>query len=44
MTAAVGLNLGILSPTLFAGMVPMALATTMMTGPVVQWLLRPGGV
>lgn len=44
MTAAVGLNLGILSPTLFAVMVLMALATTMMTGPAVRWLLRPGGV
>jgi Kef-type K+ transport system membrane component KefB len=37
----VGLDLGILSPTLFAMMVLMALATTMATAPIVQRLLRP---
>ena len=40
----VGLALGILSPTLFAILVVMAVVTTGMTGPVVRWLLRPGGV
>ncbi|MFN8422280.1 MAG: cation:proton antiporter [Anaerolineae bacterium] len=40
----VGLELGILSPTLFAIMVLMALATTMMTGPALGRLLRPGSV
>lgn len=34
----VGIELGILSPTLFAIMVLMALATTMMTGPALGWL------
>lgn len=38
----VGLELGILSPTVFAVMVLMAVATTMMTAPVVRGLLRAG--
>ena len=37
----VGRDLGILSSRLFAVMVLMALATTMMTTPAVRWLLRP---
>ena len=34
----IGLNLGILSPTLFAMMVVMALVTTATTAPVLHWL------
>jgi Kef-type K+ transport system membrane component KefB len=34
----VGLDLGVLSPTLFAMMVLMALATTLITTPLVDWL------
>ena len=34
----IGLDLGIISPTLFAMMVLMALATTIATTPVLQWL------
>lgn len=34
----IGLELGVISPTLFAMMVLMALATTFMTTPVLQWL------
>jgi Kef-type K+ transport system membrane component KefB len=34
----VGLDLRVISPTLFAMMVLMALVTTMMTAPVVRWL------
>lgn len=36
----VGLELGVVSPTLFAMMVLMALATTMATGPLLGWLDR----
>jgi Kef-type K+ transport system membrane component KefB len=36
----IGLDLGVISPTLFAMMVLMALATTMMTSPIVRSLLR----
>jgi Kef-type K+ transport system membrane component KefB len=36
----IGLDLGVISPTLFAMMVLMALATTMMTSPVVRSLVR----
>lgn len=39
----VGLALGILSPTLFAILVLMALVTTAMTGPAVGWVGRTGG-
>jgi Kef-type K+ transport system membrane component KefB len=44
----IGLDLGVISPTLFAMMVVMALVTTAATGPVLQWLIpaedhRPGG-
>jgi Kef-type K+ transport system membrane component KefB len=42
-----GLSLGVLSPTLFAMMVLMALVTTMATAPALKWLEpagRPGGV
>ncbi|HEY6509806.1 MAG TPA: cation:proton antiporter, partial [Vicinamibacterales bacterium] len=38
----VGLDLGLVSPTLYTMMVLMALATTMMAGPALQ-LLRIGG-
>jgi Kef-type K+ transport system membrane component KefB len=34
----IGLDLGVISPTLFAMMVLMALATTMMTSPLLQLL------
>lgn len=34
----IGLELGVISPTLFAMMVIMALVTTLMTAPVVSWL------
>ena len=36
----IGLELGIISPPLFAMMVVMALATTMMTGPLLRWTHR----
>jgi Kef-type K+ transport system membrane component KefB len=39
----IGLNLGVISPTLFAMMVLMALATTLATAPALTWLL-PGPV
>jgi hypothetical protein len=35
----VGLDLGVISPPLFAMMVVMALVTTMATAPVLHWLL-----
>jgi Kef-type K+ transport system membrane component KefB len=35
----IGLDLGIISPTLFAMMVVMALVTTAATAPVLQWLI-----
>ena len=35
----IGLDLGVISPTLFAMMVLMALATTMATAPILTWLL-----
>jgi Kef-type K+ transport system membrane component KefB len=35
----IGLEKGVLSPTLFAMLVVMALVTTMMTAPLLQWLL-----
>jgi Kef-type K+ transport system membrane component KefB len=38
----IGLDLRVISPTLFAMMVLMALVTTMMTSPVVRWLVRVG--
>jgi K+:H+ antiporter len=34
----VGLDLGVISPTLFAMMVVMALVTTMLTGPALRLL------
>jgi Kef-type K+ transport system membrane component KefB len=37
----VGLDLHILSPTLFSMMVIMALATTVMTTPLIVWILPP---
>lgn len=37
----VGLDLHILSPTLFSMMVIMALATTLMTTPLIVWILPP---
>ena len=37
----VGLDLHILSPTLFSMMVIMALATTLMTAPLIDWILQP---
>ena len=36
-----GLDLHILSPTLFSMMVIMALATTLMTAPLLHWILPP---
>ncbi|MGV3708807.1 MAG: cation:proton antiporter [Gemmatimonas sp.] len=36
----VGLDIGVISPTLFAMMVLMALVTTVMTSPVVAWIYR----
>jgi Kef-type K+ transport system membrane component KefB len=36
-----GLDLHILSPTLFSMMVIMALATTVMTTPLIDWILPP---
>jgi Kef-type K+ transport system membrane component KefB len=39
----VGLDLGMISPTLFAMMVLMALATTMATAPILQRLMPIGG-
>ena len=40
----VGLDLGVISPTLFAMMVLMALATTMATAPLLVWLAPPAAV
>src|ERR1700680_3072979 len=37
----IGLDLGVISPSLFAMMVVMALVTTMTTTPVLQWLEPP---
>jgi Kef-type K+ transport system membrane component KefB len=37
----IGLDLGVISPTLFAMMVVMALVTTAMTAPALDWLLPP---
>ncbi len=36
----IGLNLGIISPALFSMMVVMALVTTFMTTPILEWI-RP---
>lgn len=35
----IGLDLGVISPTLFAMMVVMALVTTIATAPILQWLI-----
>jgi Kef-type K+ transport system membrane component KefB len=37
----IGLDLNVISPTLFAMMVLMALVTTMLTSPVLRWLMPP---
>lgn len=37
----IGLQLGILTPTLFTMLVIMALVTTLMTGPLLRWALPP---
>jgi hypothetical protein len=37
----VGLDLHILSPTLFSMMVIMALATTLMAQPMLEWVISP---
>jgi Kef-type K+ transport system membrane component KefB len=37
----IGLQIGAISRTVFAMFVLMAIATTMMTGPIVDWALRP---
>lgn len=37
---SIGLDLGVLSPTVFTMMVLMALATTIMTGPLLTWFMR----
>jgi Kef-type K+ transport system membrane component KefB len=39
----VGLDLGVISPTLFSMMVIMALITTFMTTPLLDLMARPGG-
>jgi Kef-type K+ transport system membrane component KefB len=39
----IGLDLGVISPTLFAMMVVMALATTLATAPALHFLVRPTG-
>jgi Kef-type K+ transport system membrane component KefB len=39
----VGLDLGVISPTLFTMMVLMALATTMATTPILRRIVAPGG-
>jgi Kef-type K+ transport system membrane component KefB len=39
----IGLDLRVISPTLFAMMVVMALVTTMATAPVLRWLLPHTG-
>ncbi|MBX3413374.1 MAG: cation:proton antiporter [Pirellulales bacterium] len=39
----IGLDLGVISPTLFAMMVIMALVTTATTAPVLQWLVPSAG-
>jgi Kef-type K+ transport system membrane component KefB len=36
----IGLDLGVLTPRLFTMLVLMALVTTMMTSPILMWLLR----
>jgi len=38
----IGLDLGVISPTLFTMMVVMALMTTVATTPVLRWIIRPG--
>jgi Kef-type K+ transport system membrane component KefB len=38
----IGLDLGVISPTLFTMMVLMALATTVATSPILKWLLPTG--
>jgi Kef-type K+ transport system membrane component KefB len=38
----VGLQLGVIEPRLYAMMVLMALATTMVAAPLLQWILPPG--
>jgi len=40
----IGLEIGIISPRLFAMMVLMALVTTLATAPIVRWILQPEGV
>ncbi len=40
----IGLDLGVISPTLFAMMVVMALVTTAATAPIVQWLIPNASV
>jgi Kef-type K+ transport system membrane component KefB len=37
----IGLEIGIISPRLFAMMVVMALVTTLATAPVLRWVIRP---
>jgi len=39
----IGLDLGVISPTLFAMMVIMALVTTAATAPILQWLVPTAG-
>lgn len=39
----IGLDLGVISPTLFSMMVIMALVTTMATSPILIWLVGPHG-
>jgi len=39
----IGLDLGVISPTLFTMMVVMALVTTAATAPIVHWLIGAVG-
>jgi Kef-type K+ transport system membrane component KefB len=39
----VGLDLGVITPTLFAMLVIMALVTTFATSPILDWILRDAG-
>jgi Kef-type K+ transport system membrane component KefB len=40
----IGLDLGVISPAIFTMMVIMALLTTFITTPILQWVYRPGEI
>jgi Kef-type K+ transport system membrane component KefB len=40
----IGLDIGVISPTMFSMMVVMALVTTFMTSPLLHWVYRPEAV